>query len=356
MKSTLTSFQAGVDQLLVFLEKNRLEHEFIALLNEPLRRDNLVLQELHLLEKIIEAATNTKQYIYIVSIVSTYGLLERLVDGFISKYVNSLKNFSATFSGIPEVIKKNHLNLSISFADALLKDKFRHESSVDQVISNLHLCLSNSTQYELNGTAYALHKGNINLGRVSEMLTNLGLSDHLKMALRIPSFIDFLNANNLSTKINDCGDDEVKLIFEPINDLVARRNEVSHGVIDDVESIELLAQRAYFVKAYGEVLYALLENHALKHAAEVGAARNIGRPISVYDNRIVCFESALELSEGDTLFALTGDALEPIRHSPIVSIEVNKVPVKKITQKTKFGVCVNFHANPNHSFYWLPNK
>jgi len=90
VRAALLTFQEGVTQLQVYLNRNRLEQEFIALVNEDSRRNALMPRELDLLKGIVDAATNTKQYIYIVSIVSIYGLLERLVDGAISAFTTGL--------------------------------------------------------------------------------------------------------------------------------------------------------------------------------------------------------------------------------------------------------------------------
>lgn len=237
MKSAIADFKAGIDQLLVFLDRTEHEQELIVSLKE--RKHELPAREAELLSILIDTATSTKQYIYTVSIVSLYGLLERLVDNLLIGFVVHLEKFSKLFDGLPEVIRKNHLPYSLALAEALLKDSFRTETTHEKVIANLHSCLSGSTAYKLNGSAFALHRGNINLNRISEMLAGVGVQNHLKRVVRTPTFSHFLSGMEPERNIRKLNDSELKSLFDPIDDLVERRNGVSHGVVQ-VDDLSLL--------------------------------------------------------------------------------------------------------------------
>ena len=236
MKSAIADFEAGITQLLVFLDRTEHEQELIVLFKE--RKHELPAREAELLSILIDTATNTKQYIYTVSIVSLYGLLERLTDNLVISFVVHLGKLSK-FDGLPEVIRKNHLPYSLALADALLKDSFRTETTHEKVIANLHSCLSGSTAYKLNGSAFALHRGNINLNRISEMLAGVGVQNHLKRVVRTPTFSHFLSGMEPERNIRKLNDSELKSLFDPIDDLVERRNGVSHGVVQ-VDDLSLL--------------------------------------------------------------------------------------------------------------------
>jgi hypothetical protein len=358
MKGVLVDFQAGIDQLMVFLERNLLEQEFISLLNEAGRRQALQAREIELLDALVKAATNTKQYIYIVSIISIYGLLERLVDGVVSKYVMVLKGYSTSYSKLPEIIKKNHFQYSIALTEALLRYKLRSDDSPEKVISNLNSCLSGQDEYTLNGAAFALHRGNINIDKISEMLSGIGVVNHLRRILRAQASSG-LHAAGAAELGGGAGrsDEEVRKIFEPIDELVEKRNQVSHGVVevDDLESIDLLIGRCNFVRAYGKALCEVLEQETLKYVVEVGAAHKLGVPIAIFDNKIICFEDSCAISVGDKIFALTDEAVEPVRLGSIVSLQVDKVEILKLNVEgpTKFAAAVDFHANGGYCYYWM---
>lgn len=356
MKPALAVFHAGIDQLIVFLERTEHEQELIALLNE--RQGKLPVREAELLNRLIAASTSTKQYIYAVAIVSLYGLLERLVDSLISSFVMHLGDFGGSFQQLPEAIKKNHLPRSLALAEALLKDRFRTETTHAQVIANLHSCLSSGQNYKLNGLAFALHRGNLNLGRIAEMLNDVGAQHHLRRVVRTPTFLRYFQNLEPERDVQRLADDDLTTLFEPIDDLVERRNDVSHGVVqvDEIQSVGLLKDRCAFVRAYGVGLYEMLLQDALKYTAEIGVAQALGRPIKIYNNRIVCFEASCRVAVGDQIFALTADVREPVRCGTIASIEIDRVERTEIMTDApiKFGVQVGFHANGGYDYFSLP--
>jgi hypothetical protein len=92
---------------------------------------------------------------------------------------------------------------------------------------------------------------------------------------------------------------------------------------------------------------------AIMHAANLGAARPLGKPLRVFNNRIVCFEAPSALALGDCIFAITDDSLEPVRHSQVARLEVDNAALQHIDSSTpvRFGVEVAFRADERHSFF-----
>lgn len=356
MKSAFSDFHEGVNQLVVFLERSLAEQGLISLLNEPQRRGILAENEIALLDKLLQTSTNTKKYIYIVAIISIYGLLERLIDGLVERFVNGLGSISPSFSALPEGIRKNHLSMSLTLADAVLKDKFRQEISPDAIIANLNSCLSGASGYQLNGSAFAFHRGNVSIDKINEMLSGIGMQQHLRRILKIESFSNYLTALEWDATIAKT-DEEVRKIFACIDELVDRRNEVSHGVVqvDNLESIELLRRRCDFVLEYGRALVETLEHETLKHSAATGVALGIGKPIAVFNSEIICFEAGFDISVGDRVFALTGDAHAPVRFGDVVSLEVDKVNLQEVkkNKNKKFGAKVMFCAKEGFEYFLL---
>lgn len=358
MKSTLADCQAGIDQLLKFLERTEFEQELLAMLNE--RKQELSTSEADLLSHLVATATNTKQYVYTVAIVSLYGLVERLVDGLVSGYIVQLSRCTKVYENLPDEVRNNHLPYSLALADAVIKDKFRTESTNEKIIANLHSCLSAANDYKLNGPAFSLHRGNVTLSRISEMLSGAGVKQHLNRVARTPTFTCYLVKNIPERDLENLTDEETKLLFEPISELVERRNEISHGVVqlDNLESVGMLKARCDFVRAYVSGIYELLSHEVMRHTVAIGVAQSLGHPITVHNNRIVCFEVACNLAVGDQIFSLTSDALEPVRTSEVLNIQINRVDQEEIVTGTplQFGVLVGFYAKEQRDYYSLPAK
>lgn len=357
MKSVLEDFEVGITKLLMFLNRTQQEQELIGLLNE--RKSALSAQEAALLQMQVETSTNTKQYIYSVAIVSLYGLLERLVDGMVSAFVVQLSDFNGDYGKLPAVIRKNHLRFSLELAEALHKDHFRTETTHERIIANLHSCLSGANDYDLNGSAFTLHRGNHTLARINDILANVGMDNPIKKLSLTRSISAFSLSLLQGRKINDLSDQELTTFFYPIDVLVSRRNSVSHGVVqlDDLESVDLLKERCSFIRAYGAGLFELLINAALNYAAEIGLAQNLGKPLIVHNHRIVCFQIQGELAVGDWIYALTKDPMMPVRSSRIIKLEMNREDKQKISAiiPVQLGVEVGFHANDNYDYYSLPS-
>lgn len=354
MKSALADFQAGIDQFLVFLERTEQEQELIKLLYD--RRSDLPVREAELLTAMVANATNTKQYIYAVAIISLYGLMERLVDSLISNFVIQLGELSSRFEELPEVIQKNHLPFSLTLAESLLSDKFRTETTHGDIIGNLHHCFSGSEDYKLNGLAFTFHRGNLNLNRITEMLTAVGVHAHQRRISKTQVFVQYCLEQTEHT-IDKMNDNQIKSIFDPIDDLVDRRNEVSHGVVQNIESVNLLKERCIFVRAYGVGLFDILWAGVLEYAAKIGEAKKLGVPIVVHNHSIVCFEiQNTRIAVGDLLFALTANNLEPVRLSAILNLQIEGVDQSVIdaVDPVKIGVQISFNAKSNYDYYFLP--
>jgi hypothetical protein len=357
MRAELADFTAGLDQLVSFLERTERENELVALLNA--RRLELHAQEVALLQQLVERATHTRQYVYAVGIVSLYGLLERLVDRLVVSFVNHLGSFASAYTALPESFRARHLEQSLALATALLKDSFRTETTHERVVANLHSCLTGGgVNFMLNGHAFALHRGNHSLSRITELLGLVGVQAHLRRVVSTPAFRAHLAARMPERDWSVIAEAEAARLLEPIDDLVQRRNDVSHGAMsaDQLESVPLLIERCYFLRAYGAGLNEVMLQDAMRHAAELGAARTLGQPVAVYDNRIVCFEAAGPIAVGDLLFSVTQDAVQPVRRGRVLRLEVDRAPVPGIDSvvPVRFGAEVDFHAHPKHSYFMLP--
>jgi hypothetical protein len=169
---------------------------------------------------------------------------------------------------------------------------------------------------------------------------------------------DFLSQREPERPFDHIADQDLPTLLEPIDDLVRRRNEVSHGVIDDIISTDLLKDRCYFLSSYCEALYQVMVQELLKYQVLCKEVQFLGKPIVVYNDSIACFESnKCDVAVGNILAADTGDPMTPFRFSPIMSIEVNheSFPELHVSENTQFGIKVSFKATDGFNYYVLPD-
>src|SRR5579875_3519074 len=356
MKSCVERFSAGLADLINFLHNAERESALIASLLRAPRATPLHAREQSLLGEIAKAGTGKRQYIYAVAIVSLYGLLERFVDSALETYVEMLSAIVGRYDGLPQAIRDNHLSVSIELLKALSEDRYRGDTTISDVVANLHSCISQSATFRVNGAAFVLHRGNLKLEKIAAFLTSLGVDARLRKILLMPAFECFFAAADPPRKVRSIQDQDLVFLLSPINDLVERRNAISHGVIDDIENVDLLLTRCDFVAAFVHALYEILEEALLSIEVSGNSAQSLGRPVAVYGGRIVCFESTnCHIAVGDRIVAATGDNLLPYRWGKVIKLEVDKKPHAelKITEKTGFGVEVEFRARDNHDYYLL---
>lgn len=359
MNATLQTFRAGAAELKRFLDSSEKQEELLRLLMREERRKQLKPDEEALLGAVSRTATDRRRYIYAVAIVSLYGLLERYVDGIIADYLAHLSQLVPSFAALPEAIRRNHFDLSIELARLVADERYRLEINKEEIIANLYGCISGAAPFKVNGAAFVIHRGNVTLQRIGEFLTKLGVSPHLPKVIRSGSMRGYLRERDPDRDYSQISDDDLKAILGPIDDLVERRNEISHGVvnIDDIESIDLLKERCRFVDAYGRSLYEILMQEVIDREIKLPHATTLGRAIKVIKRSIVCFEKdQCTLRLGDILVAKTSDSLMPFRFAPIESIQIEGVDHEAIAlaRSTRFAVKAALRARDNFDYVVLP--
>jgi hypothetical protein len=356
MKACLDTFSAGLAELSAFLTNADRETALVVSLLSEDRQSSLTIEEKSLLLQISQAGTGKRQYVYAVGIIGLYGLIERLVDSVIEKYVSTVSSLAAAYGDLPEPIRKHHLPFSLELIKAVAEERRRTDHTVEQVVANLHSCLSGSSAFRINTSAFVLHRGNLKLPKIQDFLTAVGVEASNRRLLVMPSLSQWFAAAEPSRDTRGIPDQDLSLLLSPIDDLVDRRNSIAHGMIDDIENVDLLTTRCKFVAAFGATLYEILQQELLRIEVSCSSAQSLGLPIEVYGGRIVCFENArCKISVGDRMVAATGDALLPYRWSVINSLEVNRVrhQTLDIIATTQFGAEVSFKALDNHHYFVL---
>ena len=359
--TALQTFVAGIDELQALLNDAERQSRLIGLLISEPRLQALEEEERMLLLELSQARTDRKRYMYAVTIVSLYGLMERLVDNLVERFVSRVSELVPSYDMMPEAIKKHHVALSLDLVKAIIDDRFKRDATQEQVIANLHSCISGAADFEVNGAAFVLHRGNVSLSKITGYLASVGIEAPARKNVSTEAFHSYLAEAEPERNLENISDQEIAKLLDPIDDLVERRNEVSHGVInvDDIESIDLLQKRCAFIHAYGRSLFEVLEIELLRFEVGGSSAQPLGKPLAVYRSSVACFEhSDCKINEGDILVASTPAGILPYRRSPILSIEINKVRHSSIDVKTAtcFGVEVSFVAHDTYEYIVLPRS
>jgi len=356
MKKGFQSFIEGIEELKTYLETSQIEEKLTKLLLQ--RQIILETQEKQILNEIAAKQTFRKRYLYSVAIVSLYGLLEQLVDVLIETYINQIACSVDSYQDMPQKIKENHVSFSMDLIRAINRDNYRKNTTEEDIIANLHSCLSKQRSFRMNGAAFIIHSGNITLDKIEKYMTSIGIDSYLRKALLTDELQTFFKTSQPERDISNVADQKLKELIRPIDELVDRRNHVSHGVVDSIESVDLLKERCSIVSAFGGALYNIMIQELLKYIIKQDSVIKLGKAINVYNNSIVCFDTShCDIKIGTSLAAATEDSRQPFRFGHIKTLEVDGKRYQEIvsTHPVKFGAEVSFKANIKYDYYILPD-
>jgi RiboL-PSP-HEPN len=303
------------------------------------------LQEHH-----IKFRTSRKKFEYKASIISLYGLLERYIEIWIHEYLGSLCKLIDSYARLDEKLQENHFDLSVKLIAIITSRenaKYQHLSK-EIIINKLHKCISNSDKYSINPEAFTISSGNLKHKRIVSLFEtiNISLNSELKINKTLQSYFQserqISNIANLSTEN----------LFNIIDDLVERRNQIAHGSdISDILDISALEPYLRFLEKYCQAVFEILNKEIIKQES-IHKLRKITKVIKVINNSILAFEIENKtIRVGDSLIVETVDG--DFYKTSILSIQLNNQSYQEIeiADKREIGVKVDCRIKENQSFY-----
>ncbi|MEI3650772.1 MAG: MAE_28990/MAE_18760 family HEPN-like nuclease [Dolichospermum lemmermannii FEM_B0920] len=293
--------------------------------------------------------TDKRIFEYKASIISLYGLLEKYVELWIKEYLDSLSNVVPEYNKIDQKIRDNHFELSLKLINTITTRetaKYQHLTK-EEVLKKLNDCIVNPTKYQINTDAFVLLSGNLKHNKIVELFNklNLDLNDELLKNEELKNEIG-LNQNTISRIEKD-------ILYNKINDLVERRNQIAHGSeeVDDILSISELEPYIQFLDKYCQAIFQTLFEELIKQES-IHIFQKIENVINTYGNKVLAFElENYTIKVGDMLIVETKEGR--FYKKPILTIELNRkeYPELIITEKTSIGVSVEPKIKDNQTFY-----
>lgn len=360
MKTSLLSFKSGLNSLRQHIDLLELESKLLSSIPddgaEPTGNPDPLLLKLR---ELVSNPVNKRRFDYNSIIVSLYGYLEQYIESLLKAYIRYLNSFIPCYSQFPKPIADNHVALSFNLITKIAQTRYRGTLSKEQIISNLHSCISGSDKYKLNLDAFGLHTANFRSEVIREFFAKIGVSDVMRRLLDNDLFIAYIERTYPHETVEKMmGEGKEALFFYHLDDLAERRNDVSHGVSSQMLSNEILLSYIDFFDVFGPSIYEVVRMNAFAHEVEHLGVK-IGSPIAVYDNSIVCLcMKGTQIQSGDWLIAETGNASTPFLGCEINEIEVNHVRVKSVEAQPSIdiGIKVEYKAKNTHSFYLVPSQ
>jgi RiboL-PSP-HEPN len=341
----LDDFKQEINEISEYFRHIEYISNVIALDNDeglpPLQR----LQEHHIKFRI-----NRRKFEYKASIISLYGLLERYIEIWIHEYLRSLCELVDSYSRLDKKLQDNHFDFSLKLIAIITSRenaKYQHLSK-ETILNKLHKCISNSDNYSINTEVFTISSGNLKHKRIVSLFEtiNISLNSELKINKTLQSYFQseqrIFNIANLSTEN----------LFNTIDDLVERRNQIAHGSdILDILDISALEPYLRFLEIYCQALFEILNKELIKQES-IHKLTKITKVIQVINHSILAFEIENKtIRVGDSLVIETTDG--DFYKTSILSIQLDNqsYPEIEITDKKKIGVKIDCRIKQNQWFY-----
>ena len=348
-KTSLERFKTELNQIREYLKHIQYVNNVVAY--AVLEEDNEEIKALlnSLKEHDRSSKTDKRVFEYKAAIISLYGLLEKYIETWIKEYLDSLSNLVPNYNELDEKIRNNHFELSLKLINTIISResaKYQHLTK-EEVLTKLNTCLVSPTNYQINTEAFVLLSGNLKHNKIVEIfkLLNLDLNNELIKN-------ESLN-NEVGLQTKEITRREKDIVYNKINDLVERRNQIAHGseTLDDILGISGLEPYIQFLEVYCQAIFETLFEEFIKQES-IYSFQKIEKVVQIFGSKILGFEiENYRIKVGDLLIIETAEGR--FYKKPILEIQFNNItyPELTISEKMNISVRVEPKIKENQTFY-----
>lgn len=365
---SLDKFKNELFQLRAYLQHIQNVNETIGY--APVETDSEVVAKL--IEKLRKQEfdnnfrANRKIFEYKAVIISLYGTLERTIENWVKEFLDNLSGIITDYTKLSETIRKNHFTNSIKLMDLIIKKdmpKYEHLRKED-ILNTLNNCIKSPQNYKFNTDAFiVLSNGNLKHTKIVEVFS--GIDVNINEGIQENESLN----NVIGLSKNEISSIDKDILYNKINDLVERRNEVAHGsnnVNDNFLSLTVIEGYIDFLEVYCGAIFDVLKQRLIRFEAEDSGAFflvNIAKD-TVWQHKIVgIFLEDYTIKIDDFILIETPD--KEFLKERIVGIgtgsgkDLKKHTKLSVTDKTEVAIIVNAHLSNNaksHKFYLKNNQ
>lgn len=169
------------------------------------------------------------------------------------EHIDNLTNLVSDYNKLSQKFKDTHLSLSLKLIAEVIKrkhSKYNHLNEAD-IISNLNKCMSTPSKFSINKDAFTMSTGNLSHDKVAELFSPFGINI-AKMYDQDRKFLKYLE-DSFGPSITNI---KPSTLYDKINDLVIRRNEISHGgEVVNILGLSAFEDYLVFLENYGEAIF-----------------------------------------------------------------------------------------------------
>ncbi len=292
--------------------------------------------------------TAGRTYDYVCSIILLYGLLERFIEDVAEEYLNALVVRAKTFSALPQKLQTSHFDLTIAQLQRTRDSRYNGKSGAVRLAESFSACISGKSPIDLINEPLLFHTSNFRVPVVDDFLNRIGIPQASRRAVQTQEFAQF-NESQSERKI--APPDFPEAVWEFVNDLVERRNQVAHGDISAVLAPSALHPYCDLIEVYCSALAKVVRDTlAGALAPSVGVLLDL--PIEVFNHSIVCIHSrGVELRPGTMLACKAESGAWYSLMVETVQIDGKPVQCSPKGQDVKVGLKTDGRCKIAHTVY-----
>lgn len=258
----LTNFNTELLQIREYIKHIEIVNSLSSIKNPELSHYKLI----PLIDQNKNFYKDKRAFEYKAIIISLYGILEKHIEVFIKEYLTYLTKIFSNYNDLNKTIINNHFNLSLNLIKKTDYSKFSHLEK-DKILNILNNCIKSPDNYELNLDSFIISSnGNLKHEKICGLFSGVNVK------------LDSLLKNSPSFFLSESSEN----IFNTIDDLVDRRNDIAHGAdnIDRLNNSELIFHIDFLEKYFTEI-FNILKNELFQNEYQHKIKKEIYKEINI---------------------------------------------------------------------------
>lgn len=301
------------------------------------------------------------QVIYNAIIISLYSCYENYIDNILTKYLDKLSNSNIKYTNLPKPILENHIRLTGNFLSNSNRYKNYDLMEMD-VINNLYSCLNENDEYFLNNRILITHAGNLGINALVSLFAQIGINNLLEKVKETIEYKEYYKIQNDIKNERELkrilSNSDSTIIFNTLQDLVNRRNEIAHSWNEDDRLSIQTIKEVYinFFIAFGKAIKDIIINELYAVLYANGKLIELSIIYNVFNNKVVCLNNMNQkLKRFDYIYVIKSN--KKAYAMKIQNLQINKKNIEECNNENiDIGIELDRNITKNDKFFCIANN
>ena len=300
---------------------------------------------------------------YNAVIISIYGSFEKYIDSIFNCYCYNLCDVIDEYKNLPKLLRDKQIK---KLGDFLTNpQRYRNYNlDVPSAIENTYFSFSNPKEGIIKNISFLVnHGGNLKIDQIADLAKEFGIENFIHKITNNELFKSYFieqREHSEETYKSTLAKD-VKVFFDDLDRLVEARNDVAHGWVEVRTDLNTIKERwLAYLKILAVVINEAMQTSFAEFLYHSGKLQELGKPINVIDNHIVCINNGqVLLGAEDYVIAINGKG-----KLKIIKIQTIEIDGKRVDRLTKTNIDVgigltirnDLKVNPSYTFYYFNMK